>query len=162
MKKIKYYLICCLLGAATISATAQRSWDIGSPTASDVKASLSTPTLTVSGTGAMRDLSSAPWGRLNQNLVTTVVINNGVTSIGGSAFKAHNLLTEVKIPASVATIGNEAFANCRALGEVTNNAETPQEINANVFQNVNIRDAVLFVPGTALAAYRATPVWKDF
>ena len=50
----------------------------------------STGTLTISGTGAMKDYntSQAPWSAYS---IKKVVINNGVTSIGNSAFKDSTL-----------------------------------------------------------------------
>ena len=69
----------------------------------------STGTLTISGTGAMKDYNtsnSAPWYYLS---IKKVVINNGVTSIGDYAFSECTGLTSVTIPNSVTSIGSDAF-----------------------------------------------------
>lgn len=67
-------------------------------------------TLTISGTGAMLDLSSAgdqPWNDKSSQ-IRKVVIENGVTSIGACAFWNSGVLS-AEIPSSVTTIGNSAF-----------------------------------------------------
>ena len=77
-------------------------------------------TLTISGTGAMTDYvfsDGAPWYGFRSQ-VKTVVIENGVTSIGNSAFYGCSSLTSVTIPNSVTSIGSSAFGGCTALTDV--------------------------------------------
>ena len=77
-------------------------------------------TLTISGTGPMEnynDYGGAPWFKYAP-VITHVVIDNGVTSIGDWAFSAFESLTGVPLPASLATIGNNAFNNCWRLTDV--------------------------------------------
>ena len=50
--------------------------------------------------------------------ITSVTIPEGVTSIGASAFEFSGI-TSVTIPASVTSIGHAAFSGCEALTEVT-------------------------------------------
>ena len=83
----------------------------------------STKTLTISGTGAMDDYngysSNAPWNAY-QNEMTTVVIENGATTIGANAFSIYYPnLTSVTIPATVTSIGNFAFYYCPGLTSIT-------------------------------------------
>ena len=83
----------------------------------------STYTLTISGTGAMKNYSNSdynnpPWEGYKDN-IKTVIINVGVTSIGNYAFYNCDSLTSVTIPDSVTTIGNWAFAYCDSLTSVT-------------------------------------------
>jgi hypothetical protein len=77
-------------------------------------------TLTISGTGAMPDYNSsgAPWYSYRSS-ITTVVINDGVTSIGDDAFYYCNSLTSVTIGNSVTSIGDWAFADCSSLASIT-------------------------------------------
>jgi len=76
--------------------------------------------LTISGTGAMTNYSDsnhAPWYD-NRSSITSVIIEDGVTSIGSSAFEYCNL-TSVTIPNSVTSIGNTAFFYCSSLTSIT-------------------------------------------
>ncbi len=77
-------------------------------------------TLTISGTGAMTNYSyapSVPWYS-NRNAIKTVIIENGVTSIGNYAFREYTSLTSVTIPDSVTEIGASAFNDCLSLVEI--------------------------------------------
>ena len=75
-----------------------------------------TKTLTISGTGGM---GSNPWAKKLKNVITKVVIGDGVTDIRKEAFEAHIALTDVTIGSGVETIGNYAFDGCTALTGVT-------------------------------------------
>lgn len=71
--------------------------------------------LTISGTGAMADYNEyagTPWSGAK-----SVIIKNGVTSIGNCAFYGSNI-TSVTIPSSVKTIGEYAFYACKKLTTV--------------------------------------------
>ncbi len=75
-----------------------------------------TQILTISGSGAMADYNSStmPWKDLKAN-IQSVVINEGITIIGRSAFLGCANLNSVIIPESVTTIGQSAFKNCTSL-----------------------------------------------
>jgi hypothetical protein len=45
---------------------------------------------------------------------------------------------------------------------VTNLNPTPQNIESNVFDDVDISACTLKVPAGAVNAYKAAPVWKEF
>ena len=74
-----------------------------------------TLTLTIKGTGNMSDYSadSTPWSS-HASEMTTIVIENGVTSIGNYAFSESGV-KNVRIPGSVKTIGKSAFCDCVSL-----------------------------------------------
>ena len=55
---------------------------------------------------------------LNGELVTDLVVPDGVTSIGNYAFYSCDGLTSVSIPSSVISIGNSAFTGCDSLTSV--------------------------------------------
>ena len=70
--------------------------------------------LTISGTGAMANYdsyTSTPWFSVNST-ITSVVIGDGVTTIGDNAFGNCTNMTSVSIPASVTSIGCAAFSSC--------------------------------------------------
>lgn len=56
---------------------------------------------------------------INNELVTSITIPNGVTSIPSSAFHGCTGLTSITIPDSVTSIGKSAFAGCTGLTSVT-------------------------------------------
>ena len=78
-----------------------------------------TGTLTISGTGAMWDSGDYDGWSSYRDDIQTVVIENGVTSIGWEAFSSCTNLTDVTIPNSVETIDEEAFSFCGSLASVT-------------------------------------------
>ena len=75
----------------------------------------STGVLTISGTGEMTD---SPF-RQNSNIIKSVIIENGVTSIVTYAFSGCTSLTSITIPDSVTSIGESAFDGCTSLVSVT-------------------------------------------
>ena len=71
--------------------------------------------------------------------VESVVIPEGVTEIGGCAFKGCKSLSSVEIPSSVTAIGERAFWYCTSLTSV----EIPSsvtEIGAKAFKGCNINE----------------------
>ena len=84
-----------------------------------------------------------------------------VSDVGQYAFSNSGLMS-VDIPASVSTIGDGAFDHCGRLASVTNEAATPQAINANVFTGVTLSAATLSVQAQAVNAYKQAAVWGKF
>ena len=77
-----------------------------------------TKVLTISGTGSMSNFSKS------NNLGTgraieTVVINEGITSIGNYAFYGCAALTGIILPEGLTSIGQYAFRGCTSLTKVT-------------------------------------------
>ena len=87
----------------------------------NVKYSLDTSTgvLTISGTGKMTDYSAEDCPFNNRAYIKSVIIENGVISIGNYAFSYFGSLTNVTIPNSVTSIGYDAFNYCESLTSVT-------------------------------------------
>ena len=93
-------------GAASLSAVAEDfAWSLDE-----------NGVLTISGHGDMPD--EPVWIVLSQK-ITSVIINDGITSIAPSAFSGCAALTDITIPNSVTTIGDEAFSGCAALTDIT-------------------------------------------
>lgn len=87
---------------------------------------LKTSTLTISGTGEMWDRIrynmwdfdaseamrwKSPWNSIRDR-ITSVVITDGVTSVGANTFRGWNHLMNVDLPSSMTKIGDEAFSHC--------------------------------------------------
>jgi len=128
MKKFYLYFICCLL--CRLTAGAQTSWDIGFPVDANVTATLSGGALIISGT------------------ITSVVIDEEVTSIGDFAFYDCSKLITVSIPESVKSIGNYVFGNCTAMTSIlvdSNNTEYSYE--DGVLFNKNKTTLIVIPPG---------------
>jgi len=70
--------------------------------------------LTITGSGQMGDMCMngrcQPWKGEDRGSVTKIVISEGITSIGSSAFVDFSKLTDVEIPKTVQSIGNMVFA----------------------------------------------------
>ena len=78
-----------------------------------------TGVFTVSGSGAMKNYTyntkpNTPWYSYRTS-ISTVTIEDGVTSIGQNAFYGCSSLTSIAIPSSVTNIGTTAFYNCSKL-----------------------------------------------
>ncbi len=72
-------------------------------------------TLTVyGGDGITKDYTSSPSGGWFEykTTVTTIIINEGVTTIGEYAFKGFDAVTTISIPVSLTTFKRYAFDNC--------------------------------------------------
>lgn len=95
--------------------------------------------------------------------LTSVSISDSVTSIGESAFQDCGNLTSVSIGNSVTSIGHYAFYNCNALTSFTCLATTPPNLSGTgTFLGVWQSNIDLYVPESALSAYRNADQWKDF
>lgn len=79
-----------------------------------------TQTLIISGSGSMfnYDNSVAPFS-VRDMIYQSVIIEEGITSIGNAAFFNRSKLLSVRIPDSVETIGILAFYGCSNLTSVT-------------------------------------------
>ena len=75
--------------------------------------------LTITGIGEMKDWgrNARPWSPYSD--VKQVIIGDGVTTIGGSAFSYCSSLTSLTIPNSITDIGSSAFSGCSSLTSVT-------------------------------------------
>ena len=83
----------------------------------------STGTLTISGNGEMDEYDHSidyytPWYSYSP-IIKTIVIKDGVTSIGAYAFYNCSSLTSITIPDSVISIGIYAFNSCSSLTNIT-------------------------------------------
>lgn len=143
--------------------TALKTWEIGTPTASNAQATLyGDGRLVVSGKGA---ITSGGWIKGNVN---AVIVEDGITSIGNSVFSYMPNLKTVTIGDTVTTIGLSAFYNCSGLKSVTI-GKAIKEIGycafhiCSVLETVTIDNYEMLVslgdgafPSTAAVTYKST------
>ena len=122
MKKFLFFTLCALF--ISVQTAQAQTWQIGYPNPADVTATFNsaTGTLTISGSGDMRDFDTwsvglHPWVSQREQ-IQSVVINNGVTNIGSFAFFNCVNLTNLTIGNSVTSIGNGAFSGCTAITSI--------------------------------------------
>lgn len=134
--------------------------------------------LTISGTGDMADDTSAPWSTYIFT-ITSVEIEDGVTSIGDYAFNNLLSMESVSIPDSVTDIGSSAFFDCQALTSIDipdsvtkigtsafydcyslTEVEVPEnvkEIGFGAFQNCEkLKNITFYNPDCVIYDYNAT------
>jgi len=136
----------------TLSGNVQK-WRIGKNDA-NVAAVLKDGTLTITGAGDMNDYDSfgqenrTPWESV-KNSITTVIIMDGVTSIGENAFNKCVKLTAITIPNSVTSIGNNAFYGCIILKNIKINDGNLRysSVDGAVFSK--IKDTLFLYPAVA-------------
>lgn len=94
-----------------------------------------TGTLTISGTGNMKDYGyyDAPWYSKRSN-IKSVIIENSVTSIGRDAFYECDSLTSVTIGNGITNIGSNMFSGCNSLTEIVI-SKSVTEIESNAFSD---------------------------
>jgi len=147
--------------------------------------------LTISGNGPMPNLSaySYPWDNHKLHVIS-VIINDGVTTIGDCAFFDRINLVSVTIPNTITYIGSASFKNCDSLymivipenvmliGErafegctnlsiVNSLINNPMQTDAiisfySIFPNHTINSGILFVPQNTAEAYKRANGWNDF
>ncbi|MCH5168117.1 MAG: leucine-rich repeat domain-containing protein [Prevotellaceae bacterium] len=97
--------------------------------------------------------------------VTSIVVGDGVTRIGDSAFWNCQSVDSIIIGNSVKSIGDYAFCTPidepSSLAVVICRAKNVPELGSAVFANVQ-DEAILYVPASALEAYKTADQWKNF
>ena len=118
-----------------------------------------TGTLTISGTGAMTDYTSSyppntpSWSSYNES-IKTVIIEDGVTSIGNSAFSWCISLTSITIPNSVISFGSYVFYDCRSLTSILVDSENPNYCDIDgVLFNKNKTTLIQYPAGKSATSY---------
>ncbi len=111
-------LVAGMLGVVPVFAS-DLSGECGDNVTWELSADLTT--LTVKGSGAIRDYSYddyAGWYNSAMYSVTTLVIEEGITRIGNYAFYSLRYLKSITIPDSVKEIGECAFSDCWAVEDI--------------------------------------------
>ena len=76
-----------------------------------------TGTMTISGTGPMINESMKPWNLLKKAILS-LVVEEGVTTLGQSAFYGCTHLSRVSLPSTLTSIGEHAFDDCKAISSL--------------------------------------------
>ncbi len=76
--------------------------------------------LTLSGTGDMTNATGTGKSQFYayRNSIKSIVVEDGITSVGDWAFEYCKYVTSVSLPSTLKTIGRQAFADCYELTEV--------------------------------------------
>ncbi len=112
-----------------------------------------TRTLTISGTGEIKE---SPWASYGSSM-KTLVVNSGVTGICDYAFSGCTGLTNVTLPDSVASIGDHAFNDTAYYKDQSNWQNGVLYINNHVIKanQFHANGAYVIRPGTKTIAYSA-------
>ena len=94
--------------------------------------------------------------------LTSFTIPEGVTDIEYRGIYSCWGLKSVSIASTVTFIDEEVFADCKYLRDVYCFAEQVPETDESVFYKTPIEEATLYVPESAIDAYRATAPWSGF
>ena len=108
-------------------------------------------TLTISGTGDMYDGQYDAHYNMSiiaddNAIITQIIIEDGVTSIGNVAFTHSYNLKKVSIPESVISIGREAFSGCSALRTIVI-PDRVSNIGEGAFENCRSLTTVMIPDG---------------
>ena len=111
---------------------------------SDLTWELTDGTLTISGTGAMKDYGYSgreqqPWNR-QKGSITKVAFSDGVTHIGSFAFFNHTNLESFEMADSVVSFGVSAFQGCSALTAMPELHANFQDFSTEVFVGTEISE----------------------
>ncbi|MGM9606065.1 MAG: leucine-rich repeat protein [Oscillospiraceae bacterium] len=135
-------LLICGPVPSVLAAEATASGSCGD-NVNDVNWSLVDGVLTINGSGRM--ISPSGWKNLKAS-ITSIVVEEGVTSICTSAFDGCSAATSVSLPSTLTNISASAFCNCKSLTEVVI-PEGVQTIGHNLFTNCSGLVS-LTLPGT--------------
>ena len=163
MKKILSLFIFVLCVA--LNANAQSSGSLGNSLSWVVEDGV----LTISGAGEMPDYTSGsetPWYPSLDN-ITSIVIAEGVTSIGDYAFDHLDEVVSVEIPASVVSLGYYAFNYCSSLSEIFwygtqkfSLGKTYYNFKSHIFPNTPSVITVYYKDGAVVSQWTATKFTK--
>ena len=117
-------------------------------------------TLTISGTGVMYDYNGndMPW-LLFRDTTDVVILEQGITHIGNSAFNGFVKLNKIDMPSTLTSIGTNVFVGCRRLYDIYAYPTEPPVADNSSFANYNVN---LYVPCDNLRDYQMDAVFGTF
>lgn len=149
--KLFGFITACCMTASALSGTAASAatYTAANSCGDNAVWELSGGTLTISGKGAV---TTASWAD-NKSAITSVIIENGITSMPQSAFAGCTALTSVRMSDTVTEIGITFCQGCTAL-ETINLSSSIKSIPASAFYGCTALQAVNLPSGlTDIGAY---------
>ena len=95
----------------------------------------------------------------NQETLESVILPEGLTKIGDSAFSTTRLAT-ITLPSTLTSIGVDAFVGNTYLKSVYCKAVTPPTVGKDAFYDLS-DDLKIYVPKTSETAYRSAEYWES-
>lgn len=96
------------------------------------------------------------------NSLQSLVLPEGVTTLGANAFSAASKITYIDLPSTLTSIGSDCFRNCGQLVNITCRATTPPAIpssGTNTFTGIK-GNCKIYVPADSVAAYKTATIWS--
>ena len=119
-----------------------------------------TKTLTISGEDQLN--SNYTFGIEAPNAAEKLVIAEGVSAIGNSAFAGYSALKHITLSSSVEMIYEYAFYNCSGLVEIYSYRSIPADAYSNTFDGIAKSRCTLYVLSSAVELYGKATGWRDF
>ena len=130
--------------------------------------------LTISGEGAMDDYATSTFGGgkkspwyAHRDSVFSIVVEEGVISLGTYAFSGNTKCTSITLPASLENIAGYAFMNCSTVVNIVSKAILPPVCAMSGvsgytnFKNIP-NNCRVYVPKQSVNTYKATAGWSTF
>lgn len=119
-KRFLSMLLAVLMVLTLLPAAAFADGELSGKCGDNVTWKLEGDTLTISGTGPMENYkwrNEQPWHSTRMD-IKSIVVGEGITTIGNSAFEGCSKVTSVSLPKTLTRIGGSAFDQCTLLKEV--------------------------------------------
>lgn len=111
-------------------------------------------------TYAVKEIAQAAFDQNSK--LTSVIIEDGVETIGFNAFHWCDAIKEFTLPSTLTSIGSYALEWCDALEKVTCYAVVPPTAGMWAFDFDTVATVPIYVPKGSVDAYRAADEWSDF
>ena len=141
----RFICLCVLVASYLCFLLPEKAWAAETSGTCGKKATWSldetTGTLTISGAGVMELDLLYPWPDI-KNVVTRIVIEEGITGLCDKAFVDFTEVTEVVLPESIQVISQWAFNGCVKLKSI-NLHDKIKEIGSSCFVNTALTEVTL-------------------
>lgn len=111
-----------------------------------------------------RDDSNAVIETATDSIVVGCVnttIPDTVLRIAPKAFKGQSSMVTFTLPEQIESVGSEAFSDCTSLDTFTVESETPSELGADAFENVDSSFKIM-VPKNTADIYKEASGWSEY